>query len=450
MKIVIVGGGKVGYTLTYELSKEGHDIVVIDNNPKVVEETVDSCDVMGMTGNGASYQVQVEAGVGKADLLIATTSSDELNLLCCLVAKKVGARHTIARVRNPDYSRQMGFFREELGLSMVVNPELESADEIARTLRFPSAIKMDKLAKGRVDLAEVNLGANSPLDGVAISELHDRFDVKILICAVQRGTDVFIPNGSSVLKSGDKLHIAASHPQLVTFFKAIGLYRERVKEVIIIGGGKIAFYLSYKLLESGMRVRIVEQDAERCAQLKEVLPRATIYHGDGTDPALLQELGLPRMDACVALTGIDEENILISMYAQQQQVDKVITKINRDSFIQMLGTVGIESVVSPRKLTTDRIIRYVRAMSDSEGSSMVTLYRLINNRMEAMEFVLTEQRFTGIPLRDMHLKDNLLIACILRGNKLLFPAGGDTLEENDIVVVVTADRTIRNFEDIMA
>lgn len=448
MYIVIAGDGKVGSTLAEELSKEGHDIVVIDSNPKVVEESVDLYDIRGVCGNGASYQVQKEAGVDQADLLIAATSSDELNILCCLVAKKLGVQHTIARVRNPDYSQQLVFFREELGLSMVVNPELEAAGEIARILRFPSAIKIDFFAKGKVELAEVNIGNGSPLDGMPLYDLQNRYRIKVLICAVQRGQEVFIPDGRFVLKDGDKIHITASHTQLAAFLKEIGIFKERIRNVLIVGGGKIAFYLAYRLLDANMHVTIIEQDEKRCIELSEALPKATVIQGDGTDPSLLEEVGISRTDACVSLTGIDEENILISMYAGQKQVDKVVTKINRMSFLQMLEKVGIESVVSPKKLTTDQIVRYVRAMQNSKGSSMTTLYRLVNNQVEAMEFSVMDSRFTGIPLRELRMKKNILIACIIRGGKMLFPAGDDTIAMGDTVIVVTADHVLGNFEDI--
>lgn len=448
MYIVIAGDGKVGSTLAEELSKEGHDIVVIDSNSKVVEESVDLYDIRGVCGNGASYQVQKEAGVDQADLLIAATSSDELNILCCLVAKKLGARHTIARVRNPDYSKQLAFFREELGLSMVVNPELEAAREIARILRFPSAIKIDFFAKGKVELAEVNIGEDSPLDGMPLYELQNRYRVKVLICAVQREQEVYIPDGGFVLKNGDKIHITASHAQLAAFLKGIGLFKERIRHVLIVGGGKIAFYLAYGLLDAGMHVTIVEQDEKRCVELSESLPKATVIQGDGTDPALLEEVGIGRTDACVSLTGIDEENILISMYAGQQKVDKVVTKINRTNFLQMLEKVGIESVVSPKKLTTDQIVRYVRAMQNSEGSSMTTLYRLVGNQVEAMEFLVLDSRFTGVPLRELRIRKNILIACIIRENRMLLPSGDDTIAIGDTIILVTANRALRTFEDI--
>ncbi len=450
MNIVIVGDGKVGSTLTEELAKEGHNIVIIDNNPRVLE-AVDLYDVISVIGNGASYAIQMEADVPHADLLIAATSSDETNILCCMVAKKVGAKHTIARVRNPEYSSQLRFFQEELGLSMVVNPEMEAASEISRILRFPSAIKLDSFAKGRVELAEIRLAPGSPLDGLPIHLLYDRYKVKILICAVQRDSQVIIPDGNFILRVGDKIHITAPHAQLANFLKASGIFKERIKDVMIVGGGKIAFYLARRLLESSMRVTIIEQDAKRCEELSEALPKALVICGDGTDPALLLEEGIEQTDACVSLTGIDEENILISMYAGTKHVNKIVTKINRTTFIDMLSSVGIESMISPKKITTDQIVRYVRAMQNSEGSSVITLYRLVNNQVEAMEFeVEKDAPYVGIPLKQLRLKSNILIACIIRDNKVLFPGGEDRIAVHDNVIVITNDRAIRNLDEIMA
>ena len=322
MKIIIFGDGKVGAALTEHLSKEGHDVVVVDKDPQVVEEMVNQYDVMGISGNGASRTVLMEAGANKADLLIAATSSDELNILSCLVSKKLGTRHTIARVRNPEYSQQLSFLREELGLSMAVNPEMETATEICRALRFPSAVNIETFARGRVELAEVKIQPGSLLDGQALSSLPERLRVKILVCAVQRGGEIVIPDGSFVLKAGDSIHVTASHPELAAFFKVIGVYKQKARSVLIVGGGKIAHYLAAQLLDVGMQVKIIEQDRQRCHALSDWLPKATVINGDGTDQELLLQEGIEGVDAVVSLTGMDEENILISMYAQSLQCRK--------------------------------------------------------------------------------------------------------------------------------
>lgn len=450
MKIIIVGDGKVGATLTEHLSKEGHDVVVIDQDPQVVEEMVNQYDVMGISGNGASYSVLMEAGANKANLLIAATSSDELNILSCMVSKKIGARHTIARVRNPEYSQQLVFLREELGLSMVVNPEMETATEICRALRFPSAINMETFARGRVELAEIKVQPDSILNGQPLFSLPDRLRVKILVCAVQRDGEIVIPDGNFVIQTGDKIHVTASHAELAAFFKVMGIYKQKARSVLIIGGGKIAHYLALQLLDAGMQVKIIEHDRQRCHELSDWLPKATVIHGDGTDQSLLLQEGIDTVDAVVSLTGMDEENILISMYAQTQKADKVVTKINRLSFLDMLGNMGLDTIVSPKTIAANRIIRYVRAMHNSDGSSVQTLYKLVGGQVEALEFVVSENaKFTGIPLKDLKTKQNVLIACIIRGGKPIIPQGSDTMEPRDAVIVVTANQYLRDLSDIL-
>ncbi len=450
MKIIIVGDGKVGATLTEHLSKEGHDVVVIDQDPQVVEDMVNQYDVMGISGNGASCSVLMEAGANKANLLIAATSSDELNILSCMVSKKIGTRHTIARVRNPEYSQQLVFLREELGLSMVVNPEMETATEICRTLRFPSAINIETFARGRVELAEIKVQPNSILDGQPLFSLPDRLRVKILVCAVQRGGNIVIPDGNFVIQAGDKIHVTASHAELAAFFKVMGIYKQKARSVLIIGGGKIAHYLALQLLDAGMQVKIIERDRQRCHELSDWLPKATVIHGDGTDQSLLLQEGIDTVDAVVSLTGMDEENILISMYAQTQKADKVVTKINRLSFLDMLGNMGLDTIVSPKTIAANRIIRYVRAMHNSDGSSVQTLYKLVGGQVEALEFVVAETaKFTGVPLKDLKTKQNVLIACIIRNSKPIIPRGSDTIEPRDAVVVVTANQYLRDLSDIL-
>ena len=368
MRILIIGDGKVGSTLIERLSKEDHDIVVIDTNPKVIENAVNSYDVMGVVGNGASYTILKEAEAEKADMIIASTNSDELNILSCLVAKKIGARHTIARVRNPEYSKQLQFLKYELGLSMVINPEFETASEIYRILRFPSAIKLDVFSKGKVEMAEVQIGENSILDNVRLIDLYKKIKVRVIIGAVQREDDVIIPKGNFVLKNNDIIHITASHKDLSEFLKELGIYKEKLKNIMIIGGGKIAYYLANMISETNMNVTIIEIDEKRCIELSEALPKARIVLGNGTDQLLLSEEGIYDADAVIPLMGIDEENIILSLYANKQNVPKTITKINNSSLVDLLGTVATGSVVSPRKITADRIVRYARALQNTEGS----------------------------------------------------------------------------------
>ncbi len=450
MKIIIVGDGKVGLTLTEFLSQEGHDIMVIDRDPKVVDNVVNNFDIMGINGNGANYDILVEAGAEKADILIAATSSDELNILSCLMAKKIGTKNTIARVRNPEYAQQLPFIKEELGLSMVVNPEFEAARDISRVLRFPSAIALECFSKGRVELAEIKLPENGYLAGHRLSELYKVCKEKVLVCAVQRGEEVFIPDGNFVLRAGDKIHVTGSHGALAAFFKSIGMFKEKSKNVLIIGGGKIAYYLAHHLAESHVDVKIIEQKEERCLHLSEVLPKATIILGDGTDPATLQEEGLADCDACIALTGIDEENIIVSLFAQSLGVEKIVAKIDRLSLVDMVEGLGVDSLFSPKLITANRIVRYVRAMQDSGDSDMKTLYKIVNNQVEALEFgVLGESFYTNIPFKELQTKPGMLFAAIIRHGRVIIPGGNDHLEVDDSVIVVTkSNGYIKNLEDV--
>lgn len=450
MKIVIVGDGKVGQALTGRLAEEGHDLVVIDSSPEALRTSVEVHDVMGISGNGASYAVQKEAGVEDADLLIAATSGDELNLLCCLVAKKLGAQHTIARVRNPDYADQLVMMREDLGLSMTVNPEMAAATEIARMLRFPSALKLDSFARGMVELVEIKVKEGSPLLGQALYTLSSHLGIRILICAVRRGEEVYIPTGSFVLQQGDKISITATPSEMDSLFRKLGIYRHKIHRVMVVGGGRIAYYLAKQLLKLGMSVKIIEKDAARCELLSEALPKARIILGDGSDRELLEEEGIEEMDALVALTGMDEENIIISMYAGTLELGKVVTKINRMSFQEILDSAGIESVISPKGITVNQIVRYVRAMQNSQGSNVETLHRIVGGRVEALEFNVTaDPEVTGIPLKDLRTRQNLLIAGILRGRTIIYPGGNDTIEPGDSVIVVTTGHQLKDLRDIL-
>lgn len=449
MNIVIVGDGKVGAALTEHLSVEGHDVVVIDKDPKVVEEMVNQYDVMGLCGNGASYSVQKEAGVDKARLFIAATSSDELNILCCLVAKKIGAHHTIARVRNPEYAQQLHFFKEELGLSLVVNPEFAAANEIARVLRFPTALNMESFAGDRVDLAEIDLKADNPLSGMCVFEIAKQFKSRVLICAVQRGEKVYIPNGNFCLQAGDRIHITSKRNDMIAFMKELGIYRHRTKNVLISGGGKMGYYLAKQLSETGHQVKVIEIDEQRATVLAELLPHATVICGDGSDRAVLLEQGLDNQDAFVSLTTIDEENIITTMYASSIGVGKTVAKVNRVSY-DILQSIGIETAVSSKTIAANQIIGYVRALENSGSSSVQTLYKLVNDRVEALEFRIASENafYIGSALKELQLKADVMIGCILRKGKIIYPCGDDTIENGDNVIVITAQSGFKNFEEI--
>ena len=452
MKIVIVGVGKVGMALTAQLAPD-HNVTVIDQNTQLVENIVNVHDVMGVCGNGASYDVQMEAEVSKADLLIATTSGDELNILACMVAKKLGVKHTIARIRNPEYEKQLRFMREDLGLSMVINPEKEAAREISRVLRFPTAMKLESFSKGRLELVEYRLAENSPLHGMPLLDLYKNIHVRVLICAVSRKDETFIPSGDFILESGDKIYLTAAPEQLAQFFPHLGVFRKRASTVMVVGASKICYYLTSTLLRMGMSVKVIEQNEQRCLQLSERLPKALVIHGDGTDSELLMEEGIEETDAFVAITGIDEANILMSMSAARQSGDncKVIAKINRRSLVDLVSAESmIDSIVSAANVTTEMIVQYVRAMESASGGKIKALHQLMGGAAEALEFEVPEDaHFVGVPLKNLKLKSGLLLAGIVRRNgQIVIPSGNDALEAHDDIIIVTT-RTMQDIYDML-
>ncbi len=451
MKIVIIGDGKVGYKLAKQLSVENYDVVMIDNNEKKMRFAVDRLDIACVTGDGASADVQKEADVPHADLVIACTSADECNMLSCLIAKKLGAKHTIARVRNPVYFKQIGLLKEDLHLSMAVNPELIVADEISRLLLFPDASKIETFVKGRVELIEFPILKGSRLVGMSLADMYNKFQIKILVCAVEDCDNVIIPDGDYVIREGDRLHIAASHREVELFFKVLGKHREKIRKVIICGGGRVAYYLSVQLCSLGMQVKIIERDEARCEELCELLPKATIINGDATDHDLLIEEGVDEADAFVALTGMDEENIITALFAKSQGIDKIIAKVNEDRRARMVEEFGIDSIVSAKTATADAILSYVRARKNSQASANIeTMYQLVDEQVEALEFIIkSETRYTGIPLKDLSLKSNNLIACIARKHQIIIPGGDDYMQVGDSVIVVTMEKGIEDLEDIL-
>ncbi|MBQ3201969.1 MAG: Trk system potassium transporter TrkA [Clostridia bacterium] len=450
MKIVIVGDGKVGYTLTKRLSEEGHDIVVIDRDRNVLLQSQEMLDVAVVDGNGASVEVQLEAGVATSDLLIAATSGDEINLLCCVVARKLGCRHTIARVRNPEYDQQIGFLKDELGLSMVINPEKQAALEIFRLLQFPTFLKRDSFAKGSVELVELKIKEGNVLAGKRLDQFRTLANVNALVCAVDRGDTITIPKGNFTLQVGDKITIAADAGDLVKLIKNLGVYTPKAQHVMIIGGSRTAKYLAQRLIRSKAKLTIIEKDKDRCLALSEDLPEATVVHGNGTVQELLLEEGIAKMDAVVTLTGMDEENLIVSMFADYLGVPKSVTKINRTEYNNVYESRGIDSTVSPKLLTADGIIRYVRAMDDTTGMSAVTLYRIVDEQAEALEFtVKNETNYTNTPLMKLRMKPNILIASIIRQRKVIIPSGQDEIKKGDnVIIVTTADHAVSELRDI--
>ena len=455
MKIVIVGDGRVGDTLIQYISGEGHSVTVIDKDPALIGRVVDQYDVLGITGNGASHEVQREAGVADADLFIAVAGTDELNMVCCMVAKSLGNAHTIARVRDPEYSRETAFLREHLGIDVVVNPEYDTAHEIARLIRFPAALQIDAFAKGQVDMAEVYVSEGHPLAGRQLFTLSSLFGVRVLVCVIRRGDEVFIPSGDSTIMEGDTISITASHTDLSAFFGKLGLMGKPVKDAMLLGGGHIAYYLAERLVKLGIRTHIIEKDRTRAEEIAARLPQVKVIVGDCTDSDMLEDEGLGEMDACIALTGNDEANAIVSMLARTRKVERIITKIDRLSFISMLPRIGLDCTVSPRQISSETVLRYLRGLENGrkqESVGIKSLYKLCEGRVEALEFDVDESfRRIGIPLMspELRLKPNTLIASIVRGGQVIHPHGISTLEVGDSVVVVTTNPQLRTLNDIL-
>ena len=450
MKIIIVGCGKVGTTLAEQLNRENHDITLIDCDSEALQSISDSTDVMSVTGNGAVYQVQMEAGIKEADLLIATTNSDELNMLCCLIAKKAGNCHTIARIRNPEYSAEINYTREALNLSLAINPELAAAREIARLLRFPNAIKIELFAKGRTELLKFLIPKDSILDRMKVMDVVSRLKSNVLICAVERGDDVVIPDGNFEMKGGDKISFIAPHAECADFFRKAGIENNTVNSAMFVGGGKLTVYLAKALADTKIKIKIIEQDEERCRILSELLPHAMIIHGDGSDQKLLLEEGIRQTEAFASLTGFDEENILLSLYAASQSRAKLITKVNKIAFENVINALNLGSVIYPKMLTADIILQYVRAMQNSMGSNIETLYKIVADKAEALEFrVRGDSPVLGIPLEKLRTRNNLLVACINRNGRIIMPRGKDTLEAGDTVIIVTTHTGLNDLKDIL-
>ncbi len=454
MKIIVVGCGKVGSALTRQLSEEGHDVSVIDVNQQVVNEVSSSCDVIGVVGNGGSHAVQKEVGVEDADLMIAASDSDELNLLCCLIAKKAGNCSTIARVRSPIYNSEIGFIREELGLSLAVNPEYAAAIEASRLLKFPSAIKIEPFARGHIELLKFPVIEGSALNGRTLAEISGSARGDVLVCAVERGPnhDVTIPDGSFRLQTGDTISVVASGKNARSFVEKVGLKSRSVANCMIIGGGTICFYLAKILLESNIRVTIIDKDPRRCKMLSDELPEANVICGDAANQNVLLEEGIENCESFVSLTGMDEENIFLSLYARRASKKdvKLITKINRINYDDIIGDMNLGSILNPQHIVAEYIVRYVRAMENSIGSNVETLYNIIEGKAEALEFLIQAgSPVIGIPLSRLPLKKGVLIACIYRNRQVIIPKGQTMIEVDDRVIIVTKQIGFQDVRDIL-
>lgn len=451
MKIIVAGCGKIGSTILARLVAEGHDVVVLDSDPDVISQITNIYDVMGVCGNCANVSTLSEAGADSARLFIATTASDELNMLACYLARKMGAHHAIARIRNPEYNgKELRFMREQLSLSMSINPEMLAARELFNILKLPSAAKIETFCGRNFEMIELVLKQDSPLDGLSLIKLREKFKGNYLVCIVQRGEEVYIPDGNFVLCAGDRIGLTASPTEIHKLLKAIGGLQKQAKTVMLLGGSRIAVFLARMLESVGGSVKVIDRDAKVCEDICEILSKASVVHGDGAQQELLLEEGIADTDAFIALTGMDEQNILMSIFAAAQKVPKVITKVNRDELISLAGKLGLDCVISPKRIVADVVVRYARALDNSFGSSVETLYNLMDEKAQAIEFnVKSDLPLLDIPLKDLQLKPNLLIAGIIRGREIIIPAGNDVIMRGDRVVVVSTNRLLQDLSDIM-
>ena len=452
MNIIIVGCGKVGYTLVEALSNENHNIVVIDTRQEKLDLITDTLDVMGILGNGVSHTVLMQAGIETADLLIAVTGSDEENLLCCVIAKKRGHCQTIARIRNPIYNVEMEFLKKEFGINMIINPELTAANEISKVFQFPSAIRVDTFAKGRVELLHFKIGSNSPLIGLKLSKFHAALHCNnVLVCTITRNdSEVIIPNGDFEFAANDIVTIVAKRRDAIDFFRKIGMEKKRVTNTILAGGGKISYYLAKSLLMSGIKTTIIEINHDRCEFLSEQLPKATIICGDASDKELLSEECLENAGGFAALTDMDEENILLSLYANGISSAKTVTKVNRINFTSVINKLDLGSIIYPRVITAEYIIKYVRSMNNSLNSNVESLYKLEDGKAEVLEFLLKDNSSVcNIPLQELKFRKNTLICCIYRDNQVIVPSGQDCMRPGDSVMVATSGYNVSDIEEIL-
>jgi trk system potassium uptake protein TrkA len=444
MKIIIIGAGKVGYTLAENLANEDHDITIIDKNPNVIEKTDENLDVMCLRGNGVSANMLLEAGVEEADLLIAVTGSDEVNMVCCLTAKKLGVHHTIARVRDPEYAHELSLLKEQLGLDVVINPEHAAAEEIARALSFSSAVNVENFAKGRVRMIELKVTLDMNLVGKNIRDIDRETQSTVLIGVIIRNGEVIVPNGDTRIETNDDIYVIGKPSSVYNFCKIYGKYPQKIKNVMILGGGRITYDLTKLLGEMGIRTKIIEIDKERCLQLSDLLPNTLVINGDGTDEEVLRSENINGMDGFVAVTGMDEENLMSSLIAKGIGVKKIITKISRTNYINIVKGLGLDSIISPKLITTNQILKYVR------GKAVESLLRIIDGQAEIMEFVVSESnRLLNRPLKELGIPGNVIIATIVRNNEVVVPHGNDVMKKGDRIIVISKDKNISSLYDLV-
>lgn len=452
MRILVVGDGKIGHTLAEQLISEGHDVVIIDRDEEVVRKAEDMLDAICVHGNGANAKTLMDAGVDKADIVVAATASDETNMLCCLVAKRLGAKYTIARIRDPEYNESLTLLQHELGIDMPLNPERATAQEISRLLRFPYASNIESFAKGHVELVEFRAQEGDVIIGRPLKELAVRHPSlpRVLYCAVERDGEVTIPNGDFIIRAGDRVHVAGEMVTITDFFRFMGRTAKRVKNVMLLGGGRISYYLARLLSPAGIHVTMFEIDEEKAADLSEQLPHADVIAGDGTDQELLEQENLPGMDAFVSLSDRDEENLMTGLYAQQQGVQKVIIKNNRLAYNDVINGLGLDCLVSPRRITCNALLRYVRARVNAGGTAVQKLYRLVDGKAEALEFIAREgDPYIGVPLKNLTVRPGTLVAIILHGGKVIIPFGNDVIQAGDSVVIIANESGITDLNEVI-
>lgn len=450
MRIIVVGCGKVGLALVEQLTEEGHEITVVDKNGDRLKTVLANLDVMSYVGDGTSYTTLKNAGIEGADLMVAVMDSDEMNLLCCVIAQKVGKCKTVARVRNPIYNSEIEFLKEELGIAVIFNPEMTAAEEISRIFNFPYATKIDVFSNRKVELVHFRIKLDSRMNNLKVADIRAKHHCQVLVCTVTRDDKVVIPGGDFVLEEGDLVGLVGARPDINDFFRMFGVGTRKLPDAMIVGGGKIGYYLAKKMTESGIKVKVVESNHERCEFLAEALPEADIIYGDGTDKNLLLEEGIASASGFAALTSIDEENILLSLFARTQVSGKTITKINRINYDEVIDQLNLDTIVNPNKVSNELIVQFARSMEYTKDSNIENYRKIGNGQAEAMEFIVKEEsKVVGIPLIDMDKKADVLIACISRANKIIIPGGHDSIEAGDHVIVVHTTSDINNIDDIL-
>lgn len=449
MKVVVVGAGKVGETICQELY-ENTDIVLIDTNPRVIDNIFSMYDIQAVVGNGANVNVQNEAMVGESDIFLAVTNSDELNIVSCIIAKKLGAKYTIARVRNPEYHESVDFIMSSLGITGLINPEEESAAVLSEILKYPNSLSIESFANGKVNMVEVAIDEDNYLVDMTLKDFSSSFDGKLLVCIIERHDEVIIPTGNTVINSGDNIHVTGSMEDLHKFYNSLGKIDSQIKSTMIIGGGKLTYYLITKLLKRGMDIKLIEVNMERALEFANDFPEIIVINADGTDQEVLEEEGISEYDSCIALTGIDEENIMISLFAKYMNVKKCVAKVNRTSILKLLPQVGLDTIITPKRIIADKIVRFARSRLAAGESEMERLYKLADRKVEAMEFTAKENsEVIGIPLMDLNIKENTLVTIIHRNGDLIFPGGRDSVNVGDRVAIVTTQENIVTLDDII-